>query len=219
MPPIKNICLMPGLAFDRRMFQKLDLSPHELQFLDWEEPLGDEPLRAYAERVSKKIVRNGLPLVLVGHSFGGVLAQEVGALVGAEKVVLISSIKSRRERPMFFKVLGALRLYRLVSTPLALLTFPLWGKKHGYETAAERALFRAMAGGHSSHYLRWALGSLSRWKGAGGLACPVVHLHGDRDKTFPLRLIEKPVQVVEGGGHFMVYKQAQLVSDLILENI
>ena len=76
-----------------------------------------------------------------------------------------------------------------------------------------------MAGSHSSHYLRWALKSLSCWQGLDRGACPIFHLHGDQDKTFPLHLIEKPVQVVKGGSHFMVYKQAQLVSDLILENI
>ncbi len=217
--PIKNICLLPGLAFDRRVFQLLDLSPHDIQYLDWAEPLYHESLKDYAKRVSQHIVQNSQPLILVGHSFGGVLAQEIGTLLAVEKIILISSIKSPRENTALFKTIGALRLYCLVNKTLALFTFPFWCKKHGYETTEEQALFREMVGGHSSHYLRWALKSLSCWQGVDKLACPIVHIHGDQDKTFPLHLIEKPVLAVNSGGHFMVYKQAKIVSDLILENL
>jgi hypothetical protein len=67
---------------------------------------------------------------------------------------------------------------------------------------------------HSDNYLRWSLFQLSNWKGVQYLKTPIIHIHGEKDKTFPMNLVSEPL-VVKNGTHVMVYNKAEEVSQLI----
>jgi hypothetical protein len=104
---------------------------------------------------------------------------------------LISSNKSANEQAALFRVVKWLRLHRFFNKKWTLRSFPLWASAHGYVTPEERSLFLDMVGGHSDHYLQWALKALSNWSGEGaGSGTEVLHLHGELDKTFPVSRIQ-----------------------------
>lgn len=43
---------------------------------------------------------------------------------------------------------------------------------------------------------------------------PIIHIHGDRDKTFPIRNIKNVTHVINGGNHFMIYRNATEIANI-----
>ena len=210
-----NVVLIPGLGYTHRIFEKLSL-PYPCTYLNWIEPLKQEAIGDYAKRFSRAIPTDAQQTVLIGHSFGGVMAQEITSYRHIDKIILISSVKSSKEIPLFFQLMKPLALYPLFTQQLAIQSFPYWGKAHGFQTDEEQNLFKEMVSTYSDNYLQWALKTLSGWK---EVQLPthsrLVHIHGDRDKTFPLNKIQKADIVVEGGSHIMVYKQAKRIEKIL----
>ncbi|MEM1219413.1 MAG: alpha/beta hydrolase [Bacteroidota bacterium] len=98
---VKHLVFIPGLGFDQRIFEQLELPGCSLYFLDWIEPLPEESLRNYAARMAKRLPPEVKQWVLVGHSFGGILAQEMTVFLPADRVILLSSIQKPTENPWF----------------------------------------------------------------------------------------------------------------------
>lgn len=214
-----HIYLIPGLGLDGRIFKHLDLKGHAVTILNWLEPYKNESLRDYAQRMANDI-DNKDQNVLIGHSFGGILSQEIASFKSIQKVILISSIKSRDEHPLQWRIFKPLGLYRLMSKPLMIDTVGLWGAMHDYVSKEEKQLFRHMANAHSHHYLRWAMKRLSEWnKPDFPTSTEVIHFHGTNDKTFPYKLIQNPDYTIEEGGHFMVYRRASELNEILSSHI
>jgi len=209
------IYTIPGLGFDNRIFSRLKLPRYEIHHLDWIEPLPKEPIGNYALRMSDKIKHDPQNCILIGHSFGGIIAQEIAAHLPIKKIILISSIKSKKEKPLNFKIVAPFGLHYLFTKKRTLKTFDYWGKHFGYDTKELQELFKKMVSDRSDNYLQWSLYQLSIWCGVNNLKMPVHHIHGSLDKTFPFRLISPPVVKVEGGTHMMVYDRADEISRLI----
>ena len=211
-----NIYLIPGLGFDQRIFKKLEIESSSVHFLNWIEPRHNEHLEDYAFRFSKNIKDDS---ILIGHSFGGMLAQEIAQIKPIRKVILISSIRSRDELPGLFRSIDWLGLYSFFTKKFTFSTFNFWAKKHAYETKEKQELFKSMVGGYSDKLLQWSLKSLSSWRGTQNLKNPVIQIHGTADLTFPISLIENTDYIIEKGTHMMVYDRAKKVSQIIAKEI
>lgn len=215
-----NITLIPGLGYDCRIFENLEIPHTHTECLHWIEPHRAESLHAYAQRMYAKIKHKEEPLTLIGHSLGGMVAQEIASVRNIQQIILVSSIKSRSEMPLSFKMVRPLRLDKLFTKEISIKTVRYWGSGHGFETDTEKELFKSMVGKQSNTYLQWALRELSSWQEP---AIPdttdLIHIHGTHDKTFPFRLIKDPDIVIENGSHILVYKQAQTLSKIISEYI
>ena len=215
-----NVHFLPGLGFDRRIFQGLDLPGHRLHYHDWIEPEPGEAMRDYVRRMVGAGSVKGADQILVGHSLGGIAAQEYAAQFDVRKVILLSSIKSRAEMPGFFKAIQPLGIHHLFKKGWTVRTVPYWGKRHGYETPTEIALFRDMVGRQSNRYLKWALRTLSVWKAPQlDPQLPVVQIHGAEDRTFPVKRLQQPDLVLPNKGHFMVYRYPDLVGAALREHL
>src|SRR5690349_13133403 len=60
--------------------------------------------------------------ILIGVSFGGIMAVEVAKLIATEKVILISSAKTRHELSFYYRLAGILQFHKLL--PARLLKYP-----------------------------------------------------------------------------------------------
>lgn len=211
-----KIYLIPGLGYDCRIFERLTFETYEVVCLNWIEPLWQEGIGDYALRLFQ-----GEPVdeddVLIGHSLGGVIAQEFAAKRKVQQVVLISSVQSRDEIPLKFKIVKPLGLYRLFTKELCVRTVKYWGAKHGMVSIAQQDLFKRMVGKQSNAYLQWALKALSAWQSPELLSgTKLFQIHGTDDQTFPIELIEKVDVVIEGGSHFMVYVEPEKVGEAVV---
>ena len=80
--------------------------------LSWIPPFKNEKLSDYALRMSKKI--NVKKPILIGVSFGGILVQEISKIIECEKLIIVSSIKSKSELPIHMKMANRTKVHNLL---------------------------------------------------------------------------------------------------------
>jgi len=220
VPTQRRVIFIPGLGYDHRIFRNLQLPGIQVDYLDWISPLPEESINAYAKRLYAAISDDSYKTIMVGHSLGGIVSQEIASIYEIDKVILISSIKSRDELPIIFKIMGLLRIARLFTKELSINTVWFWGGAHGFRSAEDKGLFKSMLARQSNMYLQWALRALVSWRPP---IIPnhtgVIQVHGTHDKTFPLDLIKDPTYIIDQGSHIAVYKQPQKVGDIIMSEV
>ena len=203
--------LIPGLGADERVFRRLQLvgTVHVLEWLAPQSPT--ESLAHYAARLATAVPA-AEPCWLVGVSFGGLLAQEIGRLRPLARVVLISSLGSPRDLPPLLRLAGATGAHRLL--PFSLLKWlpRLAQWFFGARGGTEYRLLRQILADTDPVFARWATAQLLAWRGP-GLANPV-RLHGTRDRLLPAGAahIDYPVP---GAGHFLIVSHAAQVSQVL----
>lgn len=206
-----QILVFSGLGADERVFQHIDWGQNEVVYVHWIEPFGNEPIEAYARRlVAPYQIRNP---ILVGLSFGGIVATEVSRLIPFQRIILLSSVKHRREIPWYMRLAGTFGIHHLI--PKRILkgagSIPYWA--FGLKTANEKALLDGFLAQSSDTYLRWAIGRVLRWKNT-VIPQTILHIHGESDRIFPIGYVHAD-KVIPQGGHFMVYDHAKEVNIIL----
>jgi len=112
---MSKIYIFSGLGVDERVFATIDFSGLNTVFVDWIDPLKNETFESYAKRISKDFEKDS---VLIGLSFGGMLAVEVSKIIPVKKVILIASAKNKNELPKWFLLAGKLKLNRILPSLL-----------------------------------------------------------------------------------------------------
>jgi len=208
-----QLYLLAGLGFDQRIFYNLQINYGKINYLDWLEPSKNKTLGHYVLRIAEQIEPGKSPIILIGHSFGGIIVQEMSKLISAEKVIIISSIKSKSELLAILNFLRIIPLYKFLSKQMILKSFPFWAKLFGYKSKKGRELFIDMISKCTTHYCRWSMDKIVNWNGTLVIK-NLIHIHGSKDMTFPVRLIENLI-VVKDGSHFMVYSKAEELSEFL----
>lgn len=215
------VYFMPGLAASPKIFENIRLPQDlfETFFLEWFLPEGDEPLADYARRMAKHIKHENP--VLVGVSFGGVLVQEMAAIIKVRKVVIISSVKCNAEFPKRMRFARMIRAYRFF--PTGLMQRVDWLAKFaiGNNMITKRLnLYEKYLSVRDKKYLDWAFKSIIMWDRCEPSA-EVVHIHGENDEVFPVRNLKDFIPV-KGGTHIMVINKAKWLNEnlprILLDN-
>lgn len=211
---MNKVYFIPGLGFNEEIISPIINYGLEIETINWIEPKNKESIQSYAKRMSENI-DTSLPIVLIGHSFGGIIVQEISQIIQLECIILISTCKSREENSLMLKSLSPLKLNKIIKKTLILKTFPLWSKNYGYETQEEKEIFKSMIQKNTNTYLEWALKSISLWKRNFEIEIPIIHIHGDKDRTFPIKNIKNVTHVIQGGNHFMLFKKAKEIAEIL----
>jgi len=208
---MKEIYLFSGLGADKRAFQNLDLSAYKPTFIEWVKPEKKESIEHYAKRLLSQI-KTDKP-ILIGVSFGGIMAVEVAKHIETEKIILISSAKSKKEIPFYFRFSGALRLHRLM--PMHLLKNPnfVFHWLFGIRSESEKNILGNILKDTDPVFLVWAIEKISSWSNQ-IIHKNLVHIHGTDDRIFPFRLLKADFSI-KGGGHFMILNRAEELSRLL----
>jgi esterase/lipase len=112
----KELYIFSGLGADESIFQRLDFSGFNTNFIKWIVPNDKETIENYATRLIDQITST--KPILIGLSFGGLMAVEVAKQIGPEKVILISSAKTKKEIPCYYRWAGQVRFHKLLPTTL-----------------------------------------------------------------------------------------------------
>jgi len=201
------------LGADKRIFSRLEIPGVRLVHLEWFLPIIGEPIEAYALRMRLK---NGISEddpILMGVSFGGMMAVEVAKHFPTATVILISSAGTRRQLPWWMKISGRLGLNRLLPARPGRRFRWLEDYSLGVESKDDARLVEDFRGKADPRYLRWALGQVVNWKNE-WRPHRCFHVLGDRDRLFPLSR-SGATHVVAGAGHFMVYNRSSTVSGIL----
>ena len=208
-----HICLIPGLGVDERIFQNLRISSdYQQTVLQWIKPEPYERLPSYAARLSAQIPAHQY-LILIGVSFGGIIAIELAKLLPTSLTIIISSIKTQTEMPWFYKLAGKISLPYLVPVQWGKYMHRLQDYIFGPQSLTEAHLLHRIIAETDVAFVRWALNQTANWPNQTQVA-KLVHFHGTHDKIFPTRYLRN-FTPIPNGEHLMVVSKAELLSKLI----
>jgi pimeloyl-ACP methyl ester carboxylesterase len=212
---MKHCYLFSGLGVDERVFKYMDMQGYHVHFVTWIEPCKNEPVEAYVHRL---LVQIATPKpVLIGLSFGGMMAVEVARYIEVEKVILISSAKTKHELPFYYRLAGSLNLHRLI--PVGLLkqanAFSYW--IFDIKGREQKQLLAAILKDTNPAFINWAINVIVKWKNRVKPA-RYLHIHGTADRILPAKYIDNYTPI-ENGGHFMVVDKAGEISRIIEQYI
>jgi pimeloyl-ACP methyl ester carboxylesterase len=207
----KELYIFSGLGADERVFQLMNFFEFSPNFIKWIPPTKDETIESYASRIRSQI--NSPNAILIGLSFGGIMAIEVAKLIETEKVILIASAKTKSEIPFYFRLIGKLRLLKLV--PVSFL------KKYNFITSwffgakkkSEKILLKQILKDTDPVFLKWALEKVIYWENKNERK-NIFHIHGTLDRILPIRFVKSDC-LIEKGGHFMTLSHSEEISNIL----
>jgi pimeloyl-ACP methyl ester carboxylesterase len=209
---LKTIYCISGLGADEKAFAKIKVKDCELHHLHWLTPHKNEPIADYAKRMAEQI-KEPNP-VLMGLSFGGIMCIEIAKLIPVNKVILVSSIPTSKQLPLWMKAAGLLRLHRMVPlNPHTKLLQPLQDFFIGAKGDKEKEIVRRYRQQVQQDYLKWAINAILKWKND-WKPRHLYHIHGDADRIFPFKKVH-PDCIVKGGTHFMILSRAKEVNEYL----
>jgi pimeloyl-ACP methyl ester carboxylesterase len=211
----KNIYIFSGLGVDERVFQKLHLSGFSATFINWIKPDSNETIENYAARLASKI-KSGQP-ILIGLSFGGLIAIEVAKLIEIDKIILISSAKTRKEIPFYFRFVGLTRLHKIIPTILLKHSNFLTNWLFGTTSSFDKQLLKQILIDTDKEFLKWAIDRIVHWRNM-TVINNLTHIHGTKDRILPYTFL-KADKTVKSGGHFMILNKANEISTILKEII
>jgi pimeloyl-ACP methyl ester carboxylesterase len=197
-----HIYFVPGLAADKEIFENISLPEnlYTLHIISWLIPSKKETIAQYAKRMAGFVTEKNA--VLVGVSFGGVVAQEMNSFLKLKKLIIISSIKTKHELPKKFKIAKNLRFYKLIPTRLFLTSKNYSRFALGPISKKKFKLYQDYLHIRDKRYLDWAIKNMICWNQENPLP-GVYHIHGDSDPVFPIKNIDNAIKIA-GGSHIML---------------
>jgi pimeloyl-ACP methyl ester carboxylesterase len=203
-----------GLGADRRAFYKIKL-PRGYQpiYLDWITPLANETLPDYARRFSQAIKQDE-EFILIGLSFGGMLASELAKIVSPKKLIIISSLSCYTELPWYFKLAGKIGLHRIIS-PSLYKQATIMNRFMGAGNNEMKSIVYSYVNNIDPAFIRWSLNVILHWSHTERHS-DMIHIHGSKDHLLPCRYV-KADYMVKGGGHLMVMNRAEEVNRILRE--
>lgn len=197
-----HVYLMPGMAANPSIFEHIKLPENQfkIHWLEWVIPNKDESLKAYAKRMSLKVVEDYS--VLIGVSFGGVLVQEMSHFLNLRKLIIVSSIKSNKELPTRLHLLRKSKAYKYLPTQLLSHVDLLAKYAVGHTLNKRVALYQKYLSVNDKRYLDWAIKEIVCWQQDKPLE-KCIHIHGDNDAVFPINKINNYI-AIKGGTHIMI---------------
>lgn len=214
---IIHVYFVPGMAAGKEIFKNINLPEDrfKIHILEWLIPEKNEPLKVYAKRMADRVTEPNS--VLVGVSFGGVVVQEMAQFLTLKNLIIISSVKSKRELPTRMKFASKTGAYKLIPTRLVLSADDLTKFSVGPRSKKRLQLYQEFLHVRDKQYLDWAIKNMVKWQRAEPLE-NVVHIHGDKDIVFPIKNIHDCIKL-EGGTHIMLLNKGKQVSEKIVEII
>lgn len=208
---IKNLYLFSGLGADKRIFQRLDLSGYSVNYIEWVLPLESETIEHYASRLLSQVTTPDP--ILIGLSFGGIMAIEVAKLIATEKVILISSIKSGNEVPFYYRWMAHAGIQNYIPSGFLKNTNLLTNWLFGTVSPFDQILLKQIMSDTNPEFFRWALNQIVIWKNQ-TLPKNLIHIHGTGDRILPIRFTEYDI-VVKKGGHFMTLNKSDEINRIL----
>lgn len=215
---MRKIYAIPGFGVDEKIFSNLSIQDAYLQVINWLDPLPKESLASYVQRMASYIEDENP--VIIGISFGGMIAIEISKIRPVQLVIIISSVKTRKELPLQLKLIGLLQLNKIFPVKKIQQSekfYEVANKRLGAVSPEERQFANGYRRAAKLHYVNWSFNQILNWRNHD---CPqnVVHIHGEQDQIFPVKTI-RPTHIIKHGTHMMVWNRADEISGIINETL
>lgn len=196
------IYFLPGMSSTSVIFEKLNLddSKFDITFLEWLPVDLKESLNDYIKRYLPFITQDNP--VLIGVSFGGIIAQELSKIIPVRKTIIISSVRCNSEFPSLFHFLKKSKLYKLLPTGGTDNFLNIYKKLVSEKKKKRMVLYDKYLPLRDKDYLDWCIREILNWKQEFPLS-NVIQIHGTKDEVFPIKNIKNTI-VIPNGNHAMI---------------
>jgi pimeloyl-ACP methyl ester carboxylesterase len=216
----RRLFLFSGLGADERVFSFLRLKMDEscIHHIRWIKPSHpNEALEDYATRLIDKynISSEGdhdAPLLL-GVSFGGIVAQEVAKQLPYSRTCLLSSLSCSTDLPFWYRLNSYLNLHHWLPLEQMKRFHFLAAPLFGIQSAQEKEIFKNIALDTDIEFARWAVDRILLWNQPERLTS-ILQLHGDSDLILPY-CSNLESHTIKGGTHLMVMSKAETISSFL----
>ena len=207
-----NCYIFSGLGADERVFEQIDFGSFSPVFIPWEPVDPDQSFESYIRQLSKQIHSENP--ILIGISFGGIVAQEMSALFDNCPVLIISSIQTRSQLTLFMRFSGKIGLHKLIPMKLVLKNKSINHWLFGTKTEHEKRILDQILADSDPVFTKWAIHQITHWKRTERISSKLLHIHGDADRIFKIGNVN-PDYTISGGTHFMTVSKHEEVSEII----
>lgn len=212
------IYLFSGLGADKSVFDELSLlKTIKHKFIEWKKPKS-EVLQEYALQLSSQIDTTK-KVILIGISFGGMLAVSLSKHIRTEKVILISSVTQPKELPFLYRTLGKLKFYIFIPTfllnkPNKLLSFAFGvnGKVYKKEQQKLYEIIKNTNPKLAKSFIKMIM----NWKDKPtrqNKPSSIFKIHGTNDWILPAP--QNCQFLIQNGGHFMILTDTKEINEHI----
>jgi pimeloyl-ACP methyl ester carboxylesterase len=212
---MQNVYFISGLGADKRAFQFLDLEFCTPVFVEWIQALPGESISDYAARLREQITDE--EPIIVGLSFGGMIAAEIARQFPVKKLIFLSSAKSEKEIPFYLKWLRFVPLHKIISIRSLRSANHFMYQLMGIARRADKIVFEEMFYNSDDTFMKWAIDQIVHWRNK-DVFSNTVHIHGTADILLPHRYVHAD-HSVKGGAHLMLMTKADTVSRLLQQVI
>lgn len=211
----ETIYILSGLGADKSLFCNIDFNGHNVVHIDWIKPLRNEKIENYALRLSKVITQQNP--IIIGLSFGGIIAIEISKIISTKKVILISSAKNKFEIPIYYKISGKLKLNNIIPITFLKNANALTYFFFGIKTKEEKKILKEILNNTDEQFLKWAINCIVNWKNY-YFPQNIIHIHGTKDLILPIRKSSNIVPIKKGG-HLMVWNKSSAVNNILQHHL
>ena len=215
--PDAPLILFSGMGADASVFLPQKLAFPNLIVPDWPIPDADDDLSSYCARLAADI-DPGCPCFVGGASFGGIIALEVARHLNAKACFLIGSVRGPQQLPLRIRALRFLG-FGIGLLPISMLQRSAASSAESARLVASPAVAGVMRQFSSANadVLRWSARQILRWDSEYD-DLPTFHIHGDRDRVFPIRYTT-PDEIVQGGGHVISLTHGPKVNEFLRKHL
>lgn len=208
---IKEIYIFSGLGADERAFQRLIFPGYTPHFIRWIKPEKVESIEDYAQRLTCQI--SSKQPILIGLSFGGIMAIEVAKHLETHHLILIATAKTKKEIPFYFRLSGVLGVHKLI--PSKLMTRPsiLANWFFSVSTKEDKKILGQILKDTDPDFFVWAIEKITKWTNT-ALPYKYTHIHGTADRVLPFSFVSCDVPV-KNGGHFMTLDKSDELNKIL----
>lgn len=191
----KTMYILSGLGADERVFEDLDFFNFTPYFIKWEPITTDFTIEEYAKQLINQI-EDKQP-ILIGLSFGGIMAIEIAKLIETQMVFIISSVKTRKEIPFYYRFAGKLNLHKLLSLKMMQKANRISEYLFGAKTIYEKLLLEQILFDTDPKFLKWAVDKMVKWQN-NSYPSNLYHIHGTKDRILPIRFLKADCEIKDG---------------------
>lgn len=210
-----HVYLISGIMSDERVFAKIQLpAGYHAKYVKFLPSRKKESLPDYAKRIAETIDTTQ-PFILLGFSFGGILATELSKILAPQLTIIVASATTAKELPPHFRFFRRSGIYKVV--PSATLKIASIVKNiFILRNRQDRRSLINQALDTDSNFIGWVTRSVLCWNNTTDIK-NAVRIHGDRDEVFPIKYVKK--DIVLRGAHLLPFKNPDELNNAIAEAI
>jgi len=207
------IYLFPGQGSDERLFKHLVLPEgYDTIHISYPVPDKHETLAEYAARFIEEIDLS-TPYILMGVSLGGMICTELSDTLSPLSTILISSAKTTHELPGRYTFQKHLRLNRIIPKRITKGGARLLQGIVEPDRKHDKKTFKEMLKAKDPLYLKRTVDMIINWDRT-TYSDKIIHIHGDKDHTIPIKNVEYDY-LMEEGSHMMMITRAGEINEII----